>query len=153
MWRRPSRTKSVSAAMARGWSPRGEYSEDSRNTGGATSGRCRNRQQVFAPRIEQRVGVGVAEHVRGEHELRMDRLADEAHADLVGQAVPLSQVAAQARGDHVDPGRLAPARARHDVIDGQPLTPPVAVLAGVAVATQDVLLVEGHPIEERLADV
>jgi hypothetical protein len=38
------------------------------------------------------------------------------------------------------------------VIDGQPLTPPVAVLAGVAVAPQDVLLVEGHAVEERLAD-
>ena len=65
------------------------------------------------------MGVGVAQHVRGEHELRMDRLADEAHADLVGQAIPLSQVAAQARRDHVDPGRLTPARAWHDVIDGQ----------------------------------
>jgi hypothetical protein len=38
------------------------------------------------------------------------------------------------------------------VIDGEPLTPAAAVLAGIAVPPQDVLLVEGHPIDERLAD-
>src|SRR5258705_3397183 len=139
--------------MACGWSPRGEYSEDNRNTARATSGWRRDRQQVLAPRIEQRVRVGVPQHVRGEHELRMDRLANEPHSDLVGQTVALAQIAAQTRGDHVDPGRLAPARARYDVVDGQPLAAAVAVLAGVPVPAQDVLLVEGHAIEKRLADV
>jgi hypothetical protein len=38
------------------------------------------------------------------------------------------------------------------VVDGEPLAAPVAVLAGVAVAPQDVLLVEGDAVEERLAD-
>src|SRR5213593_3436351 len=153
MWRRPSRTKLVSAAIACGWSPLGEYSEDNRNTCRATSGERWDGEKVLAPRVEERVRVWVSQHVRREHELRMHRLADEAHPDLVGHAIAFPQIATQTGRDHVHPGRLASARAGHDVVDGQPLAAAVAVLAGVAVPSQDVLLVEGHAVEERLADV
>src|SRR5207249_6775918 len=37
--------------------------------------------------------------------------------------------------------------------DGQALAPAVAVLARVTITSQDVLLVEGDTVEERLADV
>src|SRR5512136_2389350 len=153
MWRRFSRTKPLRAAMACGWSPRGEYSDDSLNTAPTTSGRRRNREEVFSPGIQERVRVRVPEHVRGEHELGMHRLPGESHPDLVGESVALSQVAAQAGRDHVHPARLTAPGARHDVVDGEPLAAPVAVLAGVAVAPQDVLLVERHAVQERLSDV
>ena len=78
----------------------------------------------------------------------MDGLAREAHPDLVRQPVPFLEVAAQASRDHVRPRCAAASRARHDVIDRQALAPPVAVLAGVAVASKDVFLVEGDPVEE-----
>src|SRR2546428_8625670 len=151
MWRRPSRTKVVRAAIACGWSPLGEYSADNRNTASATSGRGRDGQEIFSPRVEQRVRVRMPEHVRREHELRMHRLADEAHPDLVGESVALPEIAAQAGRDHVHPGRLAPARAGHDVVDGEPLAAAVAVLARVPLPPQDVLFFERHAIEGRLA--
>src|SRR2546428_5665922 len=130
MWRRPSRTKVVSAAIACGWSPLGEYSEDNRNTCRSTSGGRRDSEKILAPRVEERVRVWVSQHVRREHELRMHRLADESHPDLVDQAIAFPQIAAQTGRDHVHPGRLASARAGHDVVDGQPLAAAVAVLAG-----------------------
>src|SRR2546426_2854324 len=153
MWPRPSRTKVVSAAIACGWSPRGEYSEDNRNTCRATSGGRRDGEKILSPRVEERVRVWVSQHVRREHELRMHRLADESHRDLLGQTIAFPQIATQTGRNHVHPGRLAPARAGHDVVDGQPLAAAVAVLAGVAVPSQDVLLVEGHAGEKRLAGV
>src|SRR2546427_8828989 len=132
MWRRPSRTKVVSAAIACGWSPRGEYSEDNWNTCRATSGERRDGEKILAPRVEERVRVWVSQHVRREHELRMHRLADESHPDLVGQAIAFPQIATQTGRDHVHPGRLASARAGHDVVDGQPLAAAGAGLAGVS---------------------
>src|SRR2546428_7840198 len=80
----------------------------------------------------------------------MHRLADEAHPDLVGQPVALAQIATQTGRDHVHPGRLAPPRARHDVVDGQALAAAVTVLAAGAVPSPGVLLFEGPPGEETL---
>src|SRR5207253_10984327 len=83
----------------------------------------------------------------------MHGLADQAHPRLLQQAVPLAQVALEAGGDDVRPGRLPAPRPRQHVVDGQAIAAPVAVLARVSVAAEDVLLVEGHTVEERLADV
>src|SRR6266540_1282977 len=104
MWRRPSRTKFVSETIACGWSPLGEYSADNWNTCQATSGERRNGEKILAPRVEERVRVWVSQHVCREHELRMHRLADESHPDLVGQAIAFSQIATQTGRDHVHPG-------------------------------------------------
>src|SRR2546430_16988738 len=82
----------------------------------------------------------------------MPGLADQAHPRLLQQAVPLAQVALEAGGDDVRPGRLPAPRPRQHVVDGQAIAAPVAVLARVSVAAEDVLLVEGHTVEERLAD-
>src|SRR5206468_6925236 len=68
----------------------------------------------------------------------LHRLPDESHPDLVGQAVAFAQITAETGRDHVHPARLASARARHHVIDRESLAAPVAVLAGVAVAPEDV---------------
>src|SRR2546423_5807266 len=97
--------------------------------------------------------VRVPQHVRGEDELGMDRLADEPHPGLVRQSVAFLEVAAQAGGDDVRPRGVAAARARQDVVHGEPLAAVVAVLTGVAVATKDVLLVERDAVQERLANV
>src|SRR2546425_1684016 len=153
MWRRSSRTKFVSAAIACGWSPLGEYSEDNRNTCRATSGERRDGEKILAPRVEERVRVWVSQHMRREHELRMHRLADESHPDLVDQAIAFPQIAAQTGRDHVHPGRLASARAGHDVVDGQPLAAAVAVLAGVALPSPDVFFFLRHAGEKTLSGV
>src|SRR5262245_63585810 len=153
LWGRPAFTRVVRRSMARGWSPRGAYSDDRRNTGRRRSGRRGNGHQVLAPRVEQRAGVRMAEHMGREDEARMHGLAGQSHAHLVGEAVAFPEVAAQTGGDHIGPGRLAAARARHDMVHGQPLPTPIAVLAGVAVTPQNVLLVERDPIQERLPDV
>src|SRR2546422_7513256 len=145
MWRRPSRTKFVSAAIACGWSPLGEYSEDNRNTCRATSGERRVGEKILAPRVEERVRVWVSQHVRREHELRMHRLADESHPDLVDQAIAFPQIAAQTGRDHVHPGRLASARAGHDVVDGPPLPAAGARRGGVGVPPPEVFFFLGHP--------
>src|SRR5262249_37489476 len=47
------------------------------------------------------------------------RRLTQLHLDLVRQAVPLAQVAGRAGGDDVLPDRLAAARARDDVVEGQ----------------------------------
>src|SRR2546427_6740593 len=121
MWRRPSRTKVVRAAIACGWSPLGEYSDDNRNTASATSGRGRDGEEIFSPRVEQRVRVRMPEHVRREHELRMHRLADEAHPDLVGESGAPPEIAAQAGRAHAPPRRpRPPAAARQRVGGGTP---------------------------------
>src|SRR5205823_10099728 len=139
------------------WPAAGRRAASTRRRAGTrlwtASGGRRDGQEVFPPRVQEGARVRVPEHVRREHELRVHRLSTEPHPGLVGQPVPLAQIAAEAGRDDVDPRGLAAARARHDVIHSEPLAPPVAILAGVAVAAVDVLLVERDPIEEVLADV
>src|SRR5262245_51802656 len=137
--------------MARGWSPAGANSEDSLNN--ARSGRGRNSHQVLPPRVEERRGVRMPQQVHGEEELRVHRLTNEPETRLFERTVALEEVASQARGDHVGPRGLATTRSRNHVVDGQLLASSAAVLAGVAVAAQDVLLVEGHTLEDRLTNV
>src|SRR5262249_60324406 len=72
---------------------------------------------------------------------------------LLERTVALEEVASQARGDHVGPRGLATTRSRNHVVDGQLLASSAAVLAGVAVTAQDVLLVEGHTLQDGLANV
>src|SRR5262249_61853656 len=88
-----------------------------------------------------------------EEELRVDRLTNQPQARFLEGPVALEQVALEARGDDVRPRRLSPARARDDMVHRQLLAAPAAVLAGVARPAQEVLLVERHPLEQRLADV
>ena len=83
----------------------------------------------------------------------MHRLADEPQADLLHRPVSLEEIAPKAGRDDVGPRGLPAPRARYDVVHGQLLPAPAAVLAGVPVAAEDVLLVERDPLEERLADV
>src|SRR6185436_839078 len=120
--------------------------------GKAPSGAEWDRDQVLPPGVQEGGRVRVAEELGREEELRVEGLADQPQPRLLQRAVSLEQVAAQARRHHVRPGRGAAARARHHVVDRELLDAPRAVLAGVAVAPQDVLLVERHPLEERLAD-
>src|SRR5262245_34847772 len=93
------------------------------------------------------------QQVHREEELRVHGLADQAEPSLVEGAVALLQVALETRGDDVGPCRLPAPRPRDHVIDRQLLTAPAAVLTRVAVAAEDVLLVERDSLEERLADV
>src|SRR5262245_45464857 len=127
---------------------------NNRDRGGNSLGRRDGvRHEVLAPGVDQRVRVRMLEHVRREYELGMHGLAEQSHAHLVRQAISLLEVAAETGGDDVGPRRFAAAGSGHDVIDGEALAATVAVLAGVAVPSPDVLLVEGHPVEERLAYV
>src|SRR4030095_15001963 len=84
--------------------------------------------------------------VTGEQELGVDGLADEPESRLVERAVALEQVAAEARRDHVGPGRLAAPRAWHHVVHGELVAAPAAVLAGVPVAAGGVFLFAGSPL-------
>src|SRR5262249_10675194 len=149
-WGWPSPISETSRSMARGWSPAGANSEDSLNN---ASGCGRNRHQVLSPRVEERRGVRMPQEVHGEEELRVHRLTDEPETRLLERTVALEEVASQARGHHVGPRGLATTRSRNHVVDGQLLASSTAVLAGVAVAAQDILLVEGHTLQDRLANV
>src|SRR5262245_63885126 len=126
LWGRPASTRAVRRSMARGWSPRGAYSDDRRNTGRRCSGRRGHGHQVLAPRVEQRAGVRMAEHMGREDEARMHGLAGQSHAPRVGGAVAFPEVAAQTGGDHIGPGRLAALRARHVMVQGTAVATAVA---------------------------
>src|SRR5262245_9538755 len=95
----------------------------------------------------------MAHEMHGEEELGMYGLANESQSSLLQRPIPLEEIAAEAGRHHVGPGGLAAPRARHDVIHGELLAAPAAVLAGVTVATQDVFLVEGDSLEEGFTDV
>src|SRR5438132_13220992 len=101
------------------------------------SARNWNGDEVLPPRVQERMRVRVAQHVRREEELRVHRLAQESHADLGRQPVALSQIASEARRDDVRPARLAATRARNHVVHREPLPAAIAVLTGVAVAPED----------------
>src|SRR5262245_25852268 len=83
----------------------------------------------------------------------MDGLANEPEPGLVERAVALLEIALEAGGDHVGPGGLATSGSRDHVVHRQLLAAAAAVLAGVAVAPQDVLLVERDALEQRFSDV
>ena len=155
VWGRPSpRQRDRGARWPRGWSPpNGGRTPRTAGTTELRRVRTRDRDQVLPPRVEEGRGVRVAQQVHREEELRVHGLADQPQPRLLERAVALVEVAAQAGRHHVGPGRLPAARPRDDVVHGQPLPAAAAVLAGVAVAAEDVLLVEGDPLEEGLADV
>ena len=76
---------------------------------------------------------------------RLVRFAMEAQACLVKRLAALAVVAPLARGDEILPGVSAATMARHDVIQGQVVGLPAAVLAGVPVAGEDLSTAELHP--------
>src|SRR2546427_1669267 len=112
-----------------------------------------DRAQVLSPGVEEERGVGVAQEVNGEEELRVRGRLEQAHAGVLQCPVPLVEVAPEARRHHVGPRGGAAPRPRYHVIDGEPIAPPAAVLASVVIPSQDVLLVEGDPLDEGLPDV
>src|SRR5690606_28803553 len=93
-------------------------------------------RQVLLP---HGVDVGHDAVGAGEHEPRRVRLAPEVHARLLGRAVALARVARLAAGHDVLPRGGSAAAARHDVVEGQVVRVPAAVLADVVVAPEDVL--------------
>src|SRR5690606_13773985 len=102
-------------------------------------------RQVLLP---HGVDVGHDAVGAGEHEPRRVRLAPEVHARLLGRAVALARVARLAAGHDVLPRGGPAAAARHDVVEGQVVRVPAAVLADVVVAPEDVLAVEGDALAE-----
>ena len=93
------------------------------------------------------------QEVHGKQELWVHRLADEPEPGLLERAVALLQIALEAGRHDVDPGGLPAPGPRHHVVDRQLLAPAAAVLARVAVAAEDVLLVERDALEQRLSDI
>ncbi len=69
---------------------------------------------------------------------------EEAHARLLGGAVPLLEVAGPAGGHQVLPGAPAPPAFGEDVVHGELAPLAAAVLAGVAVPPEDVAAVQGN---------
>ena len=72
-------------------------------------------------------------------------------ARLLERLAALAVVARLAGGDEVLPGVAAAAMARHDVVERQVVGLPAAVLAGVAVAGEDLAPRQLHP-RSRAAD-
>ena len=73
------------------------------------------------------------------HVVRLDRLAQQLHMGLFRRPAPFPVIASDARGREVLPRVLAAGGLRIDVVDRQGHVSPVAVLAAVCVAAQDVL--------------
>ena len=83
--------------------------------------------------------------------LRRFWLALELHVRVLGRPIVLAVVAAHARADQILPGRGTAFALRQHVIDGHhPLALEVAVLAGVVVAQQHVLLGERDLLHRAL---
>src|SRR5579862_8972191 len=61
--------------------------------------------------------LGPEHHRDDRPPFRPGRLADQAHAGLVGQAVRLARIAPHARADDVLPGRLPAVVARDDMVE------------------------------------
>src|SRR5215510_13862185 len=90
--------------------------------------------------------------VHREQKLGMDGLPDQPEPRLLERAAALLEIAFQAGRDDVGPRRLPAPRPRDHVIHREALAATAAVLAGVPVPSQDVLLVERDALEERLPD-
>src|SRR5260370_26540915 len=96
-------------------------------------------EQVFLPLV---VALGEQTHqVAAGMQAEGPGRAGELHAGLLGRAAALAVVARMAARDEILPGGLAGARARNYVVERQlrGRHRPMAVLAGVAVAHQNVL--------------
>ena len=82
--------------------------------------------------------------------LRFDRRSDQFHVRLVRRASTLADIALHAATDDVRPACLAPATARHDVVETQlarrEATP--AVLTAIAVPGEDIAAVVKSPIRD-----
>src|SRR5215213_5736272 len=74
----------------------------------------------------------------------LPRLLAQGHPRFGRELTPLAMVARLARGDEIVPGVHSAAGARHDVVDGQVVTLPPTVLAGVAVTDKDLTPRELH---------
>src|SRR5215213_5604274 len=61
----------------------------------------------------------------------------QGHPCFGWQLTPLAVIARLTRGNQIVPGVHSTSRARHDVVDGQVVTLPPAILAGVSVADED----------------
>src|SRR5690242_10072871 len=88
----------------------------------------------------------VAQHLRR----RLQRPVARIEPAFGRHAVAFAQVAARAGGDDVLPRRMAAARARHDVIEGEVVRRKAvaAILADEAVAQEDVEPGEGRPARQ-----
>src|SRR5439155_10989336 len=95
-----------------------------------------SQEQVCPPGL-----VALVREVRGENRVdvaaRLERRAMEPEAGLLDRLAALAVVAARAGGDEVLPGVPAAAMTRDDVVERQIMRLPPAVLAGVAVAGED----------------
>src|SRR5262245_41090921 len=68
---------------------------------------------------------------------RLERHLRWPHLGFRHGEIALAEIAGRAGGDHVDPGGLAAARARNQVIEGE-IVAPAAILAGEPVAQEHV---------------
>src|SRR5688500_3281848 len=103
---------------------------------GAVRGADRLQEEVTAPGVVLLVGEVGAEQV-AQVRSRRARLAQQRHSRLRDRLAALAMVAGPAGGDQVVPLVEATAVLRHDVVDGQVAADAAAVLAGVAVAAED----------------
>ena len=85
----------------------------------------------------QTCGIVGRREVDEEHGRRRPRRPLQVQPGVLEQAVALAQVARRAGGDDVLPDRLAPLRARHDVVERQPAAGGAAVDAAPAVAREE----------------
>ena len=97
-------------------------------------------ERLDVPRLRRRE---TAHRPAQVHEVRLDRVRERVHADLLGETVALARVARAARRDDVRPVIRATARERHQVVARQRFTGlelrevTAAILAAIVIAREE----------------
>src|SRR5579884_2690804 len=167
-YRRGPRWVSLSANIVRRFAtgPRLRSSCDSHPTAGGATSRPTDGYTRPAASIEQVLAPAVVALAQEPHQMPAGvqaegtRRAGQLHARFIGRAAAFAIVAGMAAGHQVLPRSFTGARARDHVIEGQVTRWQrlMAVLAGIAVAHEDVLarkgtgLVRNAPVFEQAYD-